>query len=465
MRHFRCRSLTIRIWTIFTTVILIIIFSISIIYLFAYKNINENGMAQDLKVSHGMLLKEKNFSEPNRFDEFRNLRGSSNFIFKPNESKSLQIDDINNKQDPPPNGMPNSKNMPPMQNETNAKIWMTSFVTKGTMNEKLFIKSYKSRKYIFIISLISNNPNDKSYLISYIPDMQDNNVLYAIISIGIVFIGIGLLASKLAANYISKPLKELEKYTVKIAHKDWEKPIEVKYEDEIGKLASSMNLMRNELKHADDEERMFLQSISHDLKTPVMVIMSHAAAIIDGVYIDTVEKNAEIIKEEAQRLDKKIKQILYLNTLYYSLQNGEQSIMVNLKKIILDIVDRFEMIKSDIEWDLDLADISMTGNEEKIRVSIENILDNALRYAESKIYISLKVEDNFNVLEIYNDGPNIPEEHINHVFDHFYKDKTGNFGLGLAISKETIDFYKGEIKVVNRKKGVCFIIRLPILKE
>lgn len=80
-----------------------------------------------------------------------------------------------------------------------------------------------------------------------------------------------------------------------------------------------MNMMQRELKRADEEEKMFLQSISHDLKTPIMVIMSHAAAIIDGVYVESVEKSAEIIKDEALNLEKKVKQMLYLNTLDYVL--------------------------------------------------------------------------------------------------------------------------------------------------
>jgi two-component system, OmpR family, sensor histidine kinase CssS len=74
----------------------------------------------------------------------------------------------------------------------------------------------------------------------------------------------------------------------------------------------------------------------------------------------------------------------------------------------------------------------------------------------------LKKEGSFALLEIYNDGPNIDNKHLGHIFDNLYKDKTGNFGLGLAISKKIIDFYKGELKVINRDKGVSFIIKYPI---
>ena len=111
---------------------------------------------------------------------------------------------------------------------------------------------------------------------------------------------------------------------------------------------------------------------------------------------------------------------------------------------------------------MDINEIFVQAKEDKIQVAIENILENGLRYVEQKICVSLKAEGLFAVLEIYNDGPNIDNAHIGHIFDNFYKDKTGNFGLGLAISKKIIDFYNGEVIAINRDKGVSFIIRLNI---
>lgn len=457
MKRFQFKSLTMRIWTIFTAIILIIILSISLLYLFAYRKISDNAKIQDLKVAHDILLKSKNFNEPNRFDELRNLKGSSHFILNMDSSNVPKITDINkpvqDKGFPPPHGE---------NGDIAVKMWMTSFINSKTIYEKQFSETYNHMNFIFIISSVQSDSTGQTYLISYMPNMQDNNILYTVIIIGLCFIAIGFLASKLVANNISKPLKDLQDFTVRIAHKDWKEPIKVKSNDEIGKLAASMNRMQVELKHADEEEKMFLQSISHDLKTPVMVIMSHAEAIIDGVYIDTIEKNAEIIRDESICLEKKIKQILYLNTLDYILENNSEDTEINLHSLILRIINRFEVINSKIEWNLSINEITINANIDKIQVCIENILDNALRYAEEKISVSLKEEDSFAVLEIYNDGPNIPDNHVEHVFDHLYKDKTGNFGLGLAICKKIIDFYNGQINVINRDKGVSFIIKLPV---
>lgn len=472
-----------RIWATFTIIILIIICSISIIYLVAFRSIDESGKIQLLKLSHE-TFKDNNFSQPRSLDDVRNLKSSSHFIANIDSSNIIHIRDFNRKggaPDAPTPGFPppNSVNENSLEkwviglirnnnadiadiNENSLQKWMVSFTKNNSIDEKQFKESYHGRKFFFIISSIkSSDGNVKSYLISYMPVIEDNTLLCMVIGVGIMFIVFGFLAAKVVASRIGKPLKELEDYTVRIAHKDWKEPIEINNEDEIGRLANSMNIMRTELKRADEEEKMFLQSISHDLKTPVMVIMSHAEAIIDGVYIDSVEKTAEIIKEEAVNLEKKIKQLLYLNTLDYILENNSEAMKINLRQLLLHIINRFELVNSKIQWDLDMDDTFIFGNSDKIQVSIENILENSLRYAKEKISITLKEKDSFVMLEIYNDGPNIDEEHIDNIFDNLYKDKTGNFGLGLAISKKIIDFYNGEIKAVNKDKGVSFLIRAP----
>ncbi|MGF7397715.1 sensor histidine kinase [Thermoanaerobacterium thermosaccharolyticum] len=452
---FRFRSLAMRIWMTFTAVILIIVCSLSMLYIFAYRRVEENNKIQDLKVSHEMLLKNNNFGGNfNNFSRLRNLRGGDNFIVDFDTANRPLIIDINHREPPPDVHSPSFDSL-------GVKLWMSSFIKGGNMNEKLYREVYDNMEYFFIISTVNYDSSNKAYLVSYVPNIVDNTILYLVIAVGIIFIIIGFFTSIIVAGYIAKPLKKLEEYTMRIAHKDWKEPINLDREDEIGMLANSMNMMQKELKRADEEEKLFLQSISHDLKTPVMVIMSHADAIIDGVYIESLEKTAEIIKDEAIRLQKKINQMLYLNTLDYVLENNSRNDYINMKDLLTQIISRFEVIKSSIEWDLDVDDIIIKGDGDKIEVCIENILDNAIRYANELIRITLKKDNKYAVLDIYNDGPNIDEKHVGRIFDRMYKDKTGNFGLGLAISKKIVDFYKGEITAVNREKGVSFIIKYP----
>ena len=460
MRSFKFKSLTMRIWTTFTAIILIIICSISFLYIFAYRNITESNKIKDLKVAHDILLKGEDFTQPIRFDELESLKGSDNFIVNLKGESITNIMELGKlKEDKPMDN--NEVTRPSDKNEKAVKEWMASFIS-DYMDGNEFKEVYNNKKFTFIISSIKDSDGESSYLISYIPNLKNDELLYTAIVIAIIFIAIGFITAKVVANYIAKPLKKLEEHTVRIARKDWKEPISIKSEDEIGRLAESMNRMQTELKRRDEEEKLFLQSISHDLKTPVMVIMSHAEAIIDGVYIGSVEDTAEIIKTEAISLEKKVKQLLYLNTLEYVLENNNEISQVNIHEVLSHIIGRFEVINSTIEWQLDMDKLMIIGNADKIQVSIENILENGLRYAEGKISVKLKSDGSFAVLELYNDGPNISSKSIDHIFENLYKDKTGNFGLGLAISKKIIDFHKGEIKALNRDKGVSFIIKYPI---
>jgi two-component system sensor histidine kinase CssS len=480
MRKFKFSSLTMRIWTTFTAVILVIILSITFIYIVAYRSIDEQSKMQDLKVAHYIMLNNKTYELSTRFDELRNLKGVGYFIAEFDSNNNLTIISKGKESQVP---VEKEGTLPPPMTNVgglDVKTWMSSYIKSDSLDGVQYKATLDNVEFLFVISSIPEYTGNSSstaaaadtaatsaagmryYLVTYVPINRDDTTLVLIFAVGLVFIGIGFLTSKLVANRISKPLRELEDFTVRIAHKDWKKPIEVKSEDEIGRLASSMNFMQEELKRADSEEKMFLQSISHDLKTPVMVIMSHADAIVDGVYVDSVEKNAEIIRDEALRLEKKINHLLYLNTLNYVLDNDANVVRVNLKELLVHIINRFEAVNSSIRWEAQLEDLITFGNIDKIQVSIENIIDNGLRYAESRMRVSLKRQGGFAVIEVYNDGPHIKEEHIGRIFDNFYKDKTGNFGLGLAISKKIVDFYKGEISAVNRDKGVSFIMKYPV---
>ena len=453
MKGVKFKSLAIRIWITYAVIILIIICSSSALYINAFSNIEEKAKIGDLSLAHDILLKGNNFNDPEiRLNEMENLKGSKHIILNIAPNNEIYVNVIKQKKD-------NYHEV----DQDGMRDWMASFIKEDKLYEKQFEGSYEKHQVIFIISSIESDSAGKSYLISYMKYSKYNGLVYMVIAIGISFITLGFFIARIVANSISRPLKELEEFTVRIANKNWNEPIKINSEDEIGRLAEAMNEMQKSLKHVDEEEKVFLQSISHDLKTPVMVIMSHAEAIIDGVYIDSVENTAEIIKKEAINLQKKLNQLLYLNTLDYVLKNSNKSTEINLQKLLLNTISRFKLVNSKIMWEVEDSEIFAYGNIEKIEVIIENILDNQLRYAKEKICISLKQENTYAVLEIYNDGPKIDEKHIEHIFDNLYKDKTGNFGMGLAICKKIISFHKGEIVAINKENGVSFIIKLPCI--
>ncbi|MCL2060762.1 MAG: ATP-binding protein [Oscillospiraceae bacterium] len=102
------------------------------------------------------------------------------------------------------------------------------------------------------------------------------------------------------------------------------------------------------------------------------------------------------------------------------------------------------------------------GDEEKFVVAIENILDNALRYAKTKITVTAKKGQKSVRIEIHDDGDGIEPENIDKIFLSLYKDKTGNYGLGLAITKKIITYFGGSVTAANKENGVSFVIDYPL---
>jgi len=191
MKKYKFKSIAMRIWITFTAIILIIIFSISFFYLVAFKTIDENAKIQDLKGSHEILLNGGNFDKPMiGFGQLKNLKSSSYFILNIDANNQTQILDIGHNQGPPPGVRPNVF-------DSNAiKLWMGSFIKTSNITEAQFKEVYNNTKYIFVISSITYNASGKSYLISYMPVIEDNNLLYMVLGIGVIFIFIGFITAK-----------------------------------------------------------------------------------------------------------------------------------------------------------------------------------------------------------------------------------------------------------------------------
>lgn len=447
MKSMQFSSLGMRIWTLFTAIILIITVSISAVYYLLIANYEGKNKSRQADTKQAGNL----YNRENETLADKNALGSIEyFIARKSGNEKLTI--IN----------PEQWDMEGVQRITpELKQVMAGFIAKGKADTQPFVLNYNNNEYAVNISSIDTAGEEDLYLISYMKANVSNSFLGMAIMISAGIIIIGFFVSGIVAGSISDPLVELENYTGRIACRDWTKPLEINRKDELGRLAAAMNKMQEALKHKDEDEKLFLQSISHDLRTPVMVITSHAEAIIDGVHVESVAETARVIKTEALRLEKKISQILYLNSLDYTLEHANEGDEINLEELIISITRKMKHIRSDIKWQLNTIELLVSGNQEKLRVAMENIIDNQLRYAKERISIYLGDEADMAVVEIYNDGPNIDSSMIENIFENFYKDKTGNFGLGLAISRKILEFHGGSIVAVNKDIGVSFIIKLP----
>jgi two-component system sensor histidine kinase CssS len=273
------------------------------------------------------------------------------------------------------------------------------------------------------------------------------SILMRISFIALVLLGnvIILMWSRITVERI----KRLQGEVQVLRRNNYQEPIEVDGNDEITELAKTIEKMRQEIQYAEKTKQEMLQNISHDFKTPIAVIQSYAEAIGDGI---SDIKEAEVIVKQAEMLNQKVKQLLELNKLEY-LKDPTEFEDIRIKDIIINIVNN-QKYRTSIEIETELDESTYFGVKENFYTAFSNIIDNALRYAKSKIIIKL----NNKKLTFFNDGEPISEKFIDHIFRPYEKGQNGQFGLGMSIVQKTCSHFNLLLKVENVTDGVLFII-------
>lgn len=272
---------------------------------------------------------------------------------------------------------------------------------------------------------------------------------------------------------ITKPIRELTNATHAMAAGKLGQKVAVRSKDEIGELAQSFNKMNDELAHSFNLRKQMTADIAHELRTPLSLIIGHAEAVNDGVLPPTHE-NFEIIREEAERLEKLVNDLRTLSLA----DAGELPLdfqSVDINKLLSDIKTHYmvQLNQKRITLDLDPDSSFPKVNLDPVRFSqvLMNILDNALRYTpeDGRISISTKQSKHEVEITIQDSGEGVTSEEASHLFDRFYRaDESrtrddGGSGLGLAIAKSIVEMHKGVIWAESEKgNGLKTIIQLPI---
>jgi two-component system sensor histidine kinase CssS len=201
------------------------------------------------------------------------------------------------------------------------------------------------------------------------------------------------------------------------------------------------------------------QNISHDFKTPLTVIKSYVEAVEDGV--EDKEKALSVIKEQTDKLEKKVYSLLYLNKLEYLKEKKQDTYeIIDISKVINSSIDKFKHQRKDVKITSSIDKSKFTGTYDLWETIIDNILNNFIRYADKEIKITVKN----NKIILYNDGPHIDESLKEDLFNPFKKGIKGQFGLGLSIVKKTLILLNCDISIENNKKGISFVIKKGVKK-
>lgn len=191
-----------------------------------------------------------------------------------------------------------------------------------------------------------------------------------------------------------------------------------------------------------------IHNISHDLKTPIATIKSYGESTRTAFIRMKHWKKAWMSSEKPDRLENKVHSLLYMNRVEYLISQDAEGVVTNMKEVVEKVLLNIAVIRSDIRIETELEEIFFDGLLESWRVVVENILENALRYAQSVIIIHLNEEEG---LTIENDGPSMDEDRIDTLFKPYEKGEGGRFGLGLSIVSKVVkaNHYQVAVKILQ----------------
>lgn len=285
-----------------------------------------------------------------------------------------------------------------------------------------------------------------------------------IICLFIMVITVNLFISRSITARITEPFEKLAKNMARIKNKNWkEKIYQVNRKDEVGRIINSLSAIQTNVNEINEDEELFYQSVSHGLKTPIMVIQNCCTAYQDGIYGDEA---IDIIMHESVVLETGIKKLLYVSSFDHMLGKKSEFVAVDIAKLCEQCVKRFEASTNGAAIELDVPQgIMINGNAEALETLFCNIIENAIRYVKTKIRIFLK-EDGANYIIVFeNDGKPIEQKTMEMLFDKFYKGPKGSFGLGLYIARKIAIFHGGDIWAENVENGVLFHVALKKYAE
>lgn len=307
----------------------------------------------------------------------------------------------------------------------------------------------------YTISLLS----DGRYLISALPGSNQeqfrsllmNNIVNANMLVAIAL----FIILTVWVTTIIYPLNQITAYITKIKN-DEPAELQVNRRDEIGEVAEALREMDRELQKQSHEKQEMIQNISHDLKTPIATIRSYSESIKDGIYpYGTLEKSIDVIIEHADRLEKKVRSLIALNKMDYLLDDCPAGDNLNMNEVVDKVLLSLKVIRPEIAFEREMdRNVMFHGDEDPWRIVVENLVDNALRYAKTVIRLELHPGE----LKVINDGSQMDEERIEKLFKPYEKGTDGQFGLGLSIVYKIVTTYGYHIEAENLSDGVCFRI-------
>ncbi|HEY3424499.1 MAG TPA: HAMP domain-containing sensor histidine kinase [Negativicutes bacterium] len=306
---------------------------------------------------------------------------------------------------------------------------------------------------------------------------------------GLLSIVIGCIWAFFFARKFTLPILELNRIAQSMSQLDFSQKCTINRSDELGELGNSINHLSDQLDTAiselsqknlqlmadvekerklDKMRKDFVSNVSHELKTPLSLILGYAEGLQENIAHDEDSKNyyCSVIMDEAEKMDILVKSLLDLSQIesgFFQLERTDFDLSLLLHDITLKyltvLADKKIILETDIE-----ASSFVNGDTLRMEQVLLNLFTNAINHAEFNKIVKIAVKDtgdHYRVF-VYNSGRPIPEESLEKIWTSFYKVDTartreyGRYGLGLSIVRAIQELHGNSYGVENVEGGVVF---------
>lgn len=297
-------------------------------------------------------------------------------------------------------------------------------------------------------------------------------LIIGVLALGIIYLSVRFFFLKKTLRDANKQLREInrnlkENRIVKISVPNKE------LEELLKDINDSLHIIREERIVYENREKAFrqqIESISHDLRTPLTSMLGYLRIMETEEVSAEVREDLGTVIRKAERLQELINQFYdfsRVTDLEYYVKLEDFEVTKALREALAEAYGELATRQLEVTTDIPKSEVYVIANEKALQRVFQNLLQNAARYAKSKLSIAVREMKEEVILSFTNDVEGIDENEMEHLFERFYtieaSRSSGSTGLGLTIAKELVEKMKGSMEAKLEDGSLC--IRMCFKKE
>jgi two-component system, NtrC family, sensor histidine kinase GlrK len=273
---------------------------------------------------------------------------------------------------------------------------------------------------------------------------------------------------------VGRPLRQLDRAISGLGQGNFSNTIAVGGPHDLERLGRQLEWLRQRLLELAHERNRFLRHMSHELKTPLANIREGTELLMDGAVgeLDSNQREVTaILRENGIKLQRMIENLLSFSA-WQTSSVGLEATEFRLRPLVKQVLEnqQLTLLSQRVRLDVRVEDITLVADRGKIRLILENLVSNAVKYSPKggTITVRARAAAAQLVLDVADNGPGIPPEDRSRIFDAFYTGRAARTsvkgtGIGLSVVLEFVSAHNGTVEIVDGEfAGAHFRIIMPI---